>query len=95
MRLALIVAFLGSLTFAAGTVEARPKKATAASKQAKKKPAKKKLVKKKVVEEAPVIEEEETKPVAKAEAPAPRRSGAAVAQASDDEVPRNEPGKKK
>lgn len=95
MRLALIVAFLGSLTFAAGTVEARPKKATAASKQKAKKPAKKKLSKKKVVEEAPVvIEEEETKPVAKAE-PAPRRSGAAVAQASDDEVPRNEPGKKK
>jgi len=38
--------------------------------------------------------EEASKPVAK-QAPAPRRTGAAVAQAADDEVPRNEPGKKK
>ncbi len=52
------------------------------------------MSKKKVVEEeAPTIAEE-TKPIAKQEAPAPRRTGASVAQASDDEVPRNEPGKK-
>lgn len=96
MRLALLVAFVGSLLFATTTVEARPGKATTASKQkAKKKVKAKKVAKKKVVEEeAPTIEEE-TKPVAKQEAPAPRRTGASVAQASDDEVPRNEPGKKK
>lgn len=97
MRLALLVAFVGSLLLAPAAVDARPGKATAASKQKTKKKAKsvKKVVKKKVVEEdAPMIEEE-TKPVAKQEAPAPRRTGASVAQAADDEVPRNEPGKKK
>ncbi len=97
MRLALLVAFVGSLLFATTTVEARPGKATAAkqTKKVKVKVKAKKVSKKKVVEEeAPTIEEE-TRPVAKQEAPAPRRTGASVAQASDDEVPRNEPGKNK
>ncbi len=94
MRLALVVAFLGSLTFAAGTVEARPGKAAVASKQKAKKKVKpvKKATRKKVVEEEAPMIEEETKPVARQEA---RRTGASVAQASDDEVPRNEPGKKR
>ena len=89
MRLALLVAFVGSLVFAPAAVEARPGKTTSASKQK----ASKKATKKKVVEEdAPTIEED-TKPVAaKAET---HRTGASVAQASDDEVPRNEPGKKR
>ena len=70
MRLALIVAFLGSLTFAAGTVEARPGKAAVASKQKAKKKVKpvKKATRKKVVEEEAPMIEEETKPVAKQEA---------------------------
>jgi hypothetical protein len=52
MRLALLVAFVGSLVFAPAAVEARPGKATAASKQKAKKKAKpvKKTIKKKVVE---------------------------------------------
>ena len=92
MRLALLVAFVGSLVFAPAAVDARPGKATAASKQKAKKKAKpvKKAIKKKVVEEEAPMIEEETKPVAKQEV----RSRASVAQATDDEVPRNEPGKK-
>jgi hypothetical protein len=92
MRLALLVAFVGFLVFAPATVDARPGKATAASKQKAKKKAKpvKKAIKKKVVEEEAPMIEEETKPVAKQEA----RSRASVAQATDDEVPRNEPGKR-
>jgi len=97
MRLALLVAFVGSLVFAPAAVEARPGKTTSASKQkaskkAKAKPVKKATKKKVVEEDAPTIEED-TKPVAaKAET---HRTGASVAQASDDEVPRNEPGKKR
>lgn len=98
MRLALLVAFVGSLVFVPAAVDARPSKTTVASKQKAKKKAKpvkaSRTTKKKVVEEdAPTIEEE-TKSVAKQEAPA-RRTGASVAQATDDEVPRNEPGKRR
>ena len=106
MRLALILAFVSSVFLTTERAEARPRtdQKTQTSKRAKKKvvkaPArtakasrKAKVTAKVDEEETAVRDEDALAPKAEAR-PAPRRSGATVSQAVDDEVPRNEPKKR-
>jgi hypothetical protein len=101
MRLAIIVAFVSCVVFGTERSEARPGDRVAEVRAQKKKPARVKAAKAKPVARkakvaAKPVKQEDDKPaeVKPVEKPVVSR-GAPVAQAADDEVPRNEPAKKK